>query len=256
MITFVLIYSLLFGLIVGSYLNVVVHRVPRGLSTVKPRSRCPGCGHLIRWYDNIPVVSWFALRGRCRRCGAQISWRYPAVETATSLLFLIAVLRFGITISALVAAAFLAILLALALIDGEHYLLPDRITKPGMLAGLVSSFFVSWTSPEGAVLGMLGGAAALYSLIGIWWLVRKQQGMGLGDPKMLAMIGAFLGPGKTVLTLFLACLLGTLLGLTLVALRRAELQSKLPFGVYLAIGAASSLLCGDPIIDWYATLLR
>jgi leader peptidase (prepilin peptidase)/N-methyltransferase len=154
-----------------------------------------------------------------------------------------------------VAAAFLAILFALALIDAEHYLLPDRITKPGILAGLAASFVVSWTSPQGAVLAVLGGAGALYALIGLWWLVRRQQGMGLGDPKMLAMIGAFLGPGKTVLTLFLACLVGTAVASVLIVMRRAELGSKLPFGVYLALGGATALFLGDPLIDWYTGLL-
>lgn len=256
MLAFVLTYALLFGLVVGSYLNVVIYRVPRGISTVRPRSRCPGCGHLIRWYDNIPVYSWIALGARCRRCGARIAWRYPAVEIATGLLFVAAVARFGITPSAAVAAGFLALLFALAMIDAEHYLLPDRITKPGMLAGLASSFVVSWTTPLDAALALLGGATALYALIGLWWLVRRQQGMGLGDPKMLGMIGAFLGPGKTVLTLFLACLVGTASGLILMISRRADLQSKLPFGVYLAIGAAAALLWGDPVIAWYSGLLR
>ncbi|REK07197.1 MAG: prepilin peptidase [Acidobacteria bacterium] len=248
-------YGFLFGLVVGSYLNVVVHRLPRGQSTVTPRSRCPSCGHLIRWYDNLPLVSWLVLGGHCRRCDAAISLRYPLVEASTGALFTLALWRFGATASGVVACALLALLLALALIDAEHYLLPDKITKPGMLAGLGASFVVEWTTPVGSVLALLGGAGVLYALIGLWWLVRRQQGMGLGDPKMLAMVGAFLGPGKTVLTLFLACLLGTVVATALIATRRAELGSRLPFGVYLAVGAALALLVGDPVLDWYLGLL-
>jgi leader peptidase (prepilin peptidase) / N-methyltransferase len=248
------VYAILVGLIVGSYLNVVVHRLPRDQSTVTPRSRCPSCGHPIRLRDNVPVISWLLLRGRCRDCGATISWRYPLVEASTAALFAGSVLRFGITPSAAIAALFCALCLALALIDAEHYLLPNKITYPGIVLGLALSPFSEWTDLRSSALGAVVGAGSLCLLIGLWYLLRRTQGMGWGDPKMLAMVGAFLGLLSTVLTLFLASLLGTLVGAVLLARRRADLQSKLPFGVYLAVGAVIALFFGPAWLDWYVSL--
>ena len=153
------------------------------------------------------------------------------------------------------ALVFLSLLISLALIDAEHFLLPDRLTKPGMVVGLAGSFFVEWTHPLAALGAAVGGALLLYALIGLWWLVRKQQGMGLGDPKMLAMIGAFLGPSKMLFALFAACLVGSIAGVVLLSAQRADLQSRLPFGVFLALGGAIALYAGDAAIGWYAGYL-
>lgn len=247
---------MLVGLVVGSYLNVVIHRLPRGESTITPRSHCPWCGHLVRLEDNIPLLSWIRLHGRCRDCDGPISPRYPLVEATTGMLFSLCVLRFGTTPSAVVAALFCALCLALGMIDADHYLLPNKITYPGIVLGLLLSPVASWTDLRSSLLGALAGAGTLSLLIGVWYVFRKSQGMGWGDPKMLAMVGAFLGLESTVLTLFLASLIGSLVGAVLLSSRRADLQSRLPFGVYLAVGAIIALFFGPGWIDWYFRLLR
>jgi leader peptidase (prepilin peptidase)/N-methyltransferase len=237
--------------VVGSYLNVVVHRLPRELSTVRPRSRCPRCGAAIRALDNIPVLSYVLLRGRCRSCAQRISWRYPAVEATTALLFVACFARFGATTSTAIGSVFCALLLALALIDAEHFLLPDKLTYPGILLGLAASPFASWTTPVSSALAALLGALVLLLLIGAWFVVRRQIAMGFGDPKMMAMIGAFLGVRLGVLTLFLASVLGALSGLALLVVGRARWSSRLPFGVFLAAGALLALFVGEPLVDAY-----
>lgn len=248
-------YAALAGLIVGSYLNVVVHRLPRGLSTVRPRSRCPSCGAGIGARDNLPVVSWLLLRGRCRHCGAIIGWRYPAVELATAALFVLCLERFGPSLEAAVAALFGCLLLALALIDAEHYLLPDRITLPGIVAGLAVQPWIDWGGLVQAAVGALLGGGVLLALWGAWLLLRGEEGMGLGDVKMLAMVGAFLGWKGVLVTLLLASLAGSLVGLGLIAFGRGGMKSRLPFGVFLALGAGVALFWGRAMVDAYLGIL-
>jgi len=249
------VYAALVGLVVGSYLNVVVHRLPRGASTVLPRSRCPYCGGAVLARDNLPVVSWLVLRGRCRWCSAPISWRYPVVEAATAALFVACVLRFGPRLEAVAGALLSALLVALAAIDLEHYLLPDRLTLPGIAAGLAFQPWIDWGGLLAATVGAALGAAVLLLLYGAWWLVRREEGMGLGDVKMLAMVGAFLGWKGVLVTLFFGSLAGAAVGLALVATRRGGLKSRLPFGVFLAAGALVALFWGRPLADAYLELL-
>lgn len=253
------IYVTLLGLIVGSYLNVVIHRVPLGLSTVHPRSRCPVCGTMIGARDNVPVLSWVILRGRCRSCGTPISWRYPLIEAATGGLFLACFLRFGFTLQALTAAIFAALMLALAMIDYDHMLLPDRITWPGIAVGLAAQLWgplVDWPS---ALIGTALGAGLLLAIWALWWLVRREEGMGLGDVKMLALIGAFLGWTGVLVTLFLSTLTGSIVGIALMRAGGSEggmtMRSKLPFGVFLALAGVLALFFGDFLVVWYAGLL-
>lgn len=254
-VEFFILYAGLVGLLVGSYLNVVVHRLPRQLSTVLPRSRCPHCGAPIRPRDNLPVVSWLLLRGRCRDCRAPISARYPMIELLTGALFAGSVARFGVTWSALVAAAFCASLVALAAIDVEHFILPDRITLPGILVGLAAQPWIAWGSLSGAVQGALAGAGVLLVMAGLWELLRGVEGMGLGDVKMLAMVGALLGVHGVAVTLVFASLAGSIVGITLLARGSIELQGKLPFGLFLALGAAVALFAGEPLARAYLALL-
>lgn len=255
MVVFGAVYVTVIGLCVGSFLNVVAYRLPRGESVVRPRSRCPSCTGAIAARDNIPLLSFALLRGRCRVCGARIHWRYPAVEAASGSLWLISWLAFGPTLDGLFAAIFCSFLLVLATIDATHLLLLDQLTYPGIGLGLAASFGVSWTNPLDSALGAAAGAAGLLLLIGAWYLLRRVRGMGLGDVKMLAAVGAFLGLGGMLLTLFLASLIGAVFGLWLMVRARMGWSSRLPFGVFLAIGATVSLFFGPRLIAAYTGLL-
>lgn len=256
LVTVIAIWAGLVGLVVGSYLNVVAHRLPRGESTVLPRSRCPSCGARISAADNLPLLSFLLLGGRCRVCRAPISWRYPLVEAATAALFVAAVLRFGVRLEALAAAVLSALLVALTAIDVEHFLLPDRLTLPGIALGfLFHQPWGTWRGLAAAAFGAALGAAILLAMIGLWYLVRREWGMGLGDVKMLAMIGAFLGWKGVAVTLFFASASGAATGLLLMAIRDAHLKTRLPFGAFLALGGVVAVFAGDALVDAYARLL-
>lgn len=253
--TLVALYAAVLGLIVGSYLNVVIYRLPLGISTVTPRSRCPACGAPIRPWDNLPVVSWLLLGGRCRACRAQISWRYPAVEAATSLLFAASFLRFGWSLATPAAALFCCLMVALAMIDFDHMILPDRITLPGIAVGLALQPWLPWGGLRQAVIGAVLGAAILLVVWGGWYLLRKEEGMGLGDVKMLALIGAFLGWKGVLVALFFGTLTGAVAGLALMRWGSLDMRSKLPFGTFLALGGLIALFAGEPLAAYYAGLL-
>lgn len=244
-------YATALGLVVGSYLNVVIYRVPRDLSTVRPRSSCPHCGNQIRALDNIPLLSYALLGGKCRSCQARIPLRYPLVEASTGVLFLASFLRFGPTLEALAAAVLSALLVALALIDLEHFLLPDVITLPGLAFGLALSPWLRWGGLKAALIGAASGGGILLALWGGWYLLRKEEGMGLGDVKMLAMVGAFLGLKGVLVTLLGGSVLGSIVGLLLMFRDGAGLKSKLPFGTFLALGALLALFAGPDLVRLY-----
>ncbi len=248
-------YAAALGLIVGSYLNVVIHRLPRGISTVLPRSRCPACGAAIRARDNLPLLSFVLLGGRCRDCGAPIPWRYPAIEALTAALFVGCALRFGPTRHAVAAALFCSLLVALGAIDAEHLLLPDRITLPGIVAGVALQPWLGWVGWRGALLGAALGGGVLLALYGLWYLLRREEGLGLGDVKMLAMVGAFLGWRGVLVTLFFGALAGAVAGLALIRSGRGDRKSKLPLGTFLAFGGVVALFAGQPLVDAYLGLL-
>ena len=250
-------YAAVLGLIFGSFLNVVIHRLPLGQSVVMPRSRCPFCDGEIRFLDNVPVLSFLILRARCRRCSAPISWRYPLVELTTAGLFVACVARFGITLEAAVGALFCTLLLVLAMIDADHYLLPDKITLPGILLGLVFQV-LGWlprTTFTEAIAGTLVGAGCLILTINFWYWLREEEGMGMGDVNMLAMVGAFLGWEGVAITLFSSALAGAVTGLALVLTGKLNLRSKLPFGTFLALGAMIALFFGTEIAAYYRDIL-
>ncbi len=251
--TLLVIYVALFGLITGSYLNVVAHRLPRRLSTVLPRSRCTRCRAAIQPWDNIPVLSYLLLGGRCRRCGVEISWRYPFVELATAVCFVASYHVFRPSPAATVIAwGFCALMIVLAMIDLEHYLLPDIITYPGIVVGLAVLPWLGWrVAVKDAWLGAALGAGVLLAVTWGWYLWKGVHGMGLGDVKMLAMIGAFLGWKGTISTLFFASLAGSLVGLALIFRGRLSMQSRLPFGVFLALGALLTLFFSSEVVTLY-----
>jgi leader peptidase (prepilin peptidase)/N-methyltransferase len=241
------------GLAVGSFLNVCIHRLPRGGSIVRPASACPQCGYQLRWFDNIPVLSYLWLRGRCRRCRAPISIRYPIVEIVTMGVFLLHYAVWGwdpILVPRLVFASALIVLFA---IDLEHQILPNVITVPGIVLGLL----VSAVFPPGlksAFLGALLGGGVLFVIGELWSRLRHVEAMGFGDVKMLAMIGAFLGLQGMVLTFILASYFGGVTGMALIISRRGGLMSLVPFGTFLALGALIASLYGDRLVSWYLGL--
>lgn len=238
------------GLAVGSFLNVVIHRLPRKESVVSPGSRCPTCGDALRWYDNLPILSYAALGGRCRGCRERISLRYPIVELVTALLFVVHYFVFGWTPLLAVRLLLAAAMVALFAIDLEHQLLPDAITLPGIVLGLLVSLFL----PPGIVdsmIGLLIGGGFLWLVGEAYFRYAGEEGMGGGDVKMLAMIGAFLGWKLTILTLLLSSVAGSVTGLTVIALKRGGMKHALPFGTFLALGALAASLWGEQIAAWY-----
>lgn len=241
---------LFLGLTIGSFLNVVVHRLPRGESLVSPGSRCPACGYSLRALDNIPVLSYAVLGGRCRRCRARISPRYPLVELTTAMLFLLHYAVFGWTPLLAVRLLFAAAMVALFAIDLEHHLLPDAITLPGIAIGLFASLFL----PPGirdALIGALVGGGVLWLIGEAYYRYAGEEGMGGGDVKMLAMIGAFLGWKLVIVTLVFSSIAGSLVGVLLILTRRGGMKYALPYGTFLAIAALVASLYGAQLVDWY-----
>lgn len=252
--TFGVVAAGLFGATVGSFLNVLIHRLPRGQSIVRPASHCPFCGATIRPLENVPLVSWLALRGKCRTCSARIPFRYPAVELITGLLWALLAWR-APTLSAFFSGAFLvSACLALLAIDAEFQILPDAITLSGIAVGLALSLAPGPPSPAAALAGAALGGGALFLLGWVWEKLRGVEAMGFGDVKMLGMIGAFLGPWGVLLTVLFASVTGAAIGVLLIALRRGSLRMALPFGVFLALGAIAVVFLGAPLLERYRAL--
>ncbi len=248
---FLITFAFAFGAIVGSFLNVVIHRVPRRQSIVRPGSRCPRCGAAIRWYDNIPILSWIVLRARCRSCGAPISTRYPMVEAAAGLLAVLTLWRWGLTAAGLEAVLFAWISLALGLIDLDHKLLPDVLTLPSILLGLGLAFAGGIATPLESFLGALTGAAIPAFIIIAYKALRGIEGMGWGDVKYLAAIGSVAGLEGCLWILIAGAVLGALTGIGLMAAGKGGAKTELPFGTFLA--AATLLWLYAP--TWLPTSL-
>ena len=263
----------LFGLLLGSFLNVCIYRWPRDLSVVRPRSFCPGCQKPIAWHDNVPVLSYLLLRGRCRQCRAPIAWRYPLVEVLTAAAFFWFVRRFGVSLGAAKYCAFSAILIALTFADLETRLLPDELTIGGALLGVVLAWFTPVVDSSVHLIALVSGLAAgpralsvgesVFAAVvpaGILWLtgflfeqIRHREGLGFGDVKMMAMIGAFLGTRGALFALVAGSLLGSVVGLAYIRItRRNASEYELPFGVFLGIGGMLAITVGGPLVEWYA----
>ena len=271
-----------FGALIGSFLNVVIHRVPNEESIVFPNSRCPTCGAAIAFYDNIPVLSYLALGAKCRRCKAHISFRYPAVELLTAALFIGVAWHAGMTAALPFDLVFASAMLALIFIDAEHMILPNVITYPGIVFALVARIAIPYltgtphfddvpslspgtlanmpvgvVSLAGAVIGALIGGGSLWLMGWTWEKLRGIEAMGLGDVKMMFMVGAYLGWRLTILTIFVGVLGGSVIGILLMARQgQRNMQMVLPFGVFLGIGAIAALLFGAPLVEWYAGQFR
>jgi leader peptidase (prepilin peptidase) / N-methyltransferase len=271
-----------FGAIIGSFLNVVVHRVPLEESIVFPNSRCPSCGMAIAFYDNIPVVSYIVLGAKCRHCKTGMSFRYPAVELLTAALFVAVAWHDGLSAALPFDLVFASALLALVFIDAEHMILPNVITYPGIVFAVVARIVIPYlsgtphfddlpslsqgalagmplwvTSLVGAVVGALLGGGSLWLMGWTWEKLRGIEAMGLGDVKMMFMVGAYLGWRLTILTIFIGVFSGSFIGIFLmVRSGQRNMQMLLPFGVFLGLGAIAALLFGAPIVEWYAGQFR
>ena len=247
-----IILSGLVGLAVGSFLNVVILRLPRGESIVSPPSHCPSCETPLRWYHNIPLLSWIALRGRCGACRAWIGWQYPLVEAATAAIWAGNVAAYGIGPEALRAIAFLTLLLAIAVTDARFYIIPDELSLGGAVLGVALALLAGSPTLQEAAIGAVAGGGALWliAILGTW--AFRKEAMGGGDIKLMTMIGAFLGWQGALLTVFLGALAGTLVFVP-IAWKSDRL---VPFGLFLAVGAALALYLGDPLLDWYMGFLR
>jgi leader peptidase (prepilin peptidase) / N-methyltransferase len=237
--------SLLLGLVVGSFLNVVIYRLPRHESLVRPPSHCPACSSLVRWHDNVPVFGWLMLRGKCRDCGQRISVRYPLVEGMTGVAFCLCFVRFGVQWPVLVAFAFVAAMIAIAFIDWDKMIIPNSIVLPGTVIGLAASIAISPGDWWKYLAASAGAAAFLFVLAMIW-----AGGMGPGDIKMAMFMGAVLGTA-VIVGLFAAFLIGALAGVVLMATKKRTRKDKIPFGPYLAVGAILALFFGGPLLHSY-----
>ena len=247
-------FSFLCGAVIGSFLNVCIYRIPAGESIVHPRSRCGSCGSSIKWYQNLPILSFLALRGRCAACGAKISWRYPLVEALTGGLFALLLFRFGPQLFVLVLMLFVAVLVTITFIDLDHQIIPDVISLPGIVLGFMGSFLLPWVSWSDSLLGVLLGGGSLFLVASGYELLTKKEGMGGGDIKLLAMIGAFLGWRAVLPIIFFSSVLGTLVGVPAMLIKKADGKLAIPFGPFLSAGAVIYLLWGPLIVRWYLHL--
>jgi leader peptidase (prepilin peptidase) / N-methyltransferase len=252
--TILIIAVFIFGTIIGSFLNVCIVRLPANTSIVFPASHCPNCGAGIRGYDNIPLVSYILLGGRCRACKNPIALRYFIVELLMGVLSAVLFVHFGLSLVFVLCFVFTAALVVITFIDLQHQIIPDRISLPGIPLAFLCSFVLPWNSWLDSLLGILAGGGILYAFALGYYLLTRKEGMGGGDIKMLAMIGAFLGWKGALATLMLAAVAGSIIGVILMALKGKDFKYAVPFGPFLALGAFCTLLYGDSLISWYLSI--
>jgi len=251
---FLVIATGLFGLLFGSFANVCVHRIPLRISIVSPRSRCPVCEHEIAWYDNIPLISWLMLRGKCRNCRVSISIRYPTLELLMGLSWAGLAWKFGFSPLLIQALVLVSLLWILTLIDLETGLLPNLLTFPGIAAGLLFSFWFGYF--QDAVIGAVIGYGAFWLVAKLFLLFTGREGLGYGDFKLLAMLGAFMGWQALPFVIFTSSLVGTVVGTLFILLTRRKMRAEIPFGPYLAASGVVWFLWAGDIFQWYAGLIR
>lgn len=248
-------FTFAIGLCIGSFLNVVIYRLPAGKSVVKPGSACPNCGTPIRWYDNIPILSYLILQGKCRHCQKRISPRYILVEITSGLLSLALFFQYGLSWAYFFYFIFVAALIAIIFIDFDHQIIPDVITYPGIAVGFISSLILPNITYKDSLIGIILGGGVLYLIALAYLALAKREGMGGGDIKLLAMIGAFLGWKALPFTILSSALLGSVVGI--IAMLKTGKGSKMaiPYGPFLSIGATLYLFWGKRIIQWYLDIL-
>ncbi|MBI9077049.1 MAG: prepilin peptidase [Desulfatibacillum sp.] len=251
-------FVLVFGLVIGSFLNVCIYRIPEGgLSFNEPRSHCPHCNAQIAFYDNLPVVSYILLRGKCRACKAGIALRYPLVELASGIFAVACAINFGLTWAALVYFVLIATLLVITFIDLDHMIIPNVITLPGIPIGIAASFLLPDLTLKQSLIGVLVGGGGLFAVSELFLLIRGKEGMGMGDVKLLAMLGAFFGFKGVLFTIMAGAFVGTIVGLILIPLNRSKgLDLRIPFGPFLASGAMVYIFWGEFLITKYLEYAR
>lgn len=243
------IFAFTLGAVVGSFLNVCIWRIPEGMSIVSPASHCPECGHSIPFYDNIPLVSYLLLRGRCRACGVRISPRYPLVEGLTALMALFLFWKFGLSLKFLAAFVFVSALILITFIDIDHQIIPDVISLPGIPICFLMAVFVMKLPFLEALLGLLIGGGSLYLIAVLYEVATKREGMGGGDIKLLAMLGAFLGWKSLLFILLVSSLVGAVVGISVMLVKGADMKYAVPFGPFLSIAAIAYLFVGEYAVN-------
>lgn len=242
----------MFGMCIGSFLNVCIYRLPSSMSIINPsRSFCPQCNSAIQFFDNIPVFSYLWLKGRCRNCKASISLRYPLVELMAGILAIAILFMFGLILEGVVYFVFISSLLVITFIDIDHKIIPDIITLPGIPIGLAASFVLPDMTFKSSLLGLLVGGGSLLLVAWTYSLITQKEGMGGGDIKLLGMIGTFIGWKGVIFTIFAASLTGTLVGIIVMLLKGKNLKFAIPFGPFLSIGAMSYVFFGEKVFFWY-----
>lgn len=239
------IFAFIFGAAIGSFLNVCIFRIPAKASIIKPASQCPQCHHPIRFYDNIPMISFLLLRAKCRDCGAKISWRYPMVELLTGLFALLLFVKFGLTLNFLVYFIFTAVLIVITFIDLDHQIIPDVLSLPGIPLFFLAAVFVVKLPWMEALIGLLIGGGVLFSIAFIYQLMTKREGMGGGDIKLLAMIGGFLGWKSLIFVLLFSSFAGALVGGAAMMIKKQDMKYAVPFGPFLSAAAVAYIFFGD-----------
>jgi len=238
-------FAFIFGAVVGSFLNVCIFRLPAKTSIIKPLSQCPHCHHPIRFYDNIPIISFIVLRGKCRDCDGKISWRYPLVELITAVLSLLLFLQFGLTLRFLIFFIFTAVLIVITFIDLDHQIIPDVLTLPGIPIFFLLAIFVVKIPWLEALIGLLIGGGVLFAIAFVYELLTKREGMGGGDVKLLAMIGGFLGWKSLIFILLFSSFSGAIAGITAMIIKKQDMKYAVPFGPFLSAAAVAYLFWGD-----------
>jgi leader peptidase (prepilin peptidase)/N-methyltransferase len=248
--------SIIFGALIGSFLNVCISRLPKEESIVTPGSHCPHCNKPIQFYDNIPLISYLLLKGKCRNCGQPISIQYPIVEGVTALMSFFLFVKFGPSPIYLLYFAFVAALIVITVIDLYHQIIPDVISFPGIGVGVLASLVLPHMKALNSISGVLLGGGSLFLVATLYQWFFKREGMGGGDVKLLAMIGAFLGWKAVILTILLSSLIGSISGIAIMVMKGKDFKYAIPFGPFLSLGAVISLLYGDALIQWYLNINR
>ncbi|MBF0099946.1 MAG: prepilin peptidase [Desulfobacterales bacterium] len=254
--SFILILSIFFyGMCIGSFLNVCIYRIPKGQSIVSPGSRCPNCYTPIKFFDNIPIVSYLLLKGMCRNCKKSISFRYPLIELCTGLIGLVVYHKFGFHIQSIIYFVFLCILLLVSMIDIDHRIIPDIISLPGIPLFFLLSLLIPNMLWYDSIYGILAGGGSLFAVAWIYFFLTGKEGMGGGDVKLLAMIGSLIGLKGVLFTIFISSAIGSVAGLVIMILTKKNLKLAIPFGPFLALGASLYVFFGNDMIDWYFNTL-